>query len=405
MKGVWDIYCASRALQMDGSGVLGVLRGPTKQLVSSALVGACGMSGIEYALDGRAHCLVYRSPYDDEVLYGAASRREAYYRPVGLAAIQMIASPYSVGLTLVRNMSLSCLSVAHSHILLLTEAEERAIEKGVDAEDVPFPWEEVPKAVRRGVINSGLDMAVLSVRSMLDWSIKPSSGGRHRMCVDLKRTAREVVCDSTSSFWERFVKVLGTGLLSEMTLFASEWIISCVLDSARILVRDSVGRKTARVAVRCGMHGARCVSLWLAVCLGNGVGASAPRLQPVCMLACANVGSFLVNMFYSSLTARVEDAVFRKDDDGSDDDAGEDVEPYSPPAAASSSRDASQFGPESPDMTPMPTQEIDNSVMMDGEEENTAMPGSDDGPAAASVTHVVSSRGPRLPPRRRLVKK
>ncbi len=146
MKGVWDIYCASRALQMDGSGVLGVLRGPTKQLVSSALVGACGVSGIEYALDGRAHCLVYRSPYDDEVLYGAASRREAYYRPVGLAAIQMIASPYSVGLTLVRNMSLSCLSVAHSHILLLTEAEERAIEKGVDAEDVPFPWEEVPKA-------------------------------------------------------------------------------------------------------------------------------------------------------------------------------------------------------------------------------------------------------------------
>jgi hypothetical protein len=126
------------------------------------------------------------------------------------------------------------------------------------------------------------------------------------------------------------------------------------------------------------------------------------------MLACANVSSFLVNMFYASLTARVEDAVFSKDDDGSDDDAGEegqnDEQPYSPPAAASSSRDMSQYGPESPDMTPMPTQEIDKSVMMDGDEGQTATP-RDDGPAAASVTHVVSSRGPRLPPRRRLVKK
>lgn len=411
MKGIWDIYCASRVVQMDAPGVLGVLRGPTKQLVSSALVGACGISGVEYALDGKAHCLVYRSPYDDEVLYGAAGlgQPEVYYRPVGLAAIRMIASPYSVGLTLVRNMSLSCLGVAHGHILLLTEAEERAIEKGVAAEDVPFPWDEVPKAVRRGVINSGLDMAVLSVRSMLDWSIQPSSGGRHRMCVDLKRTAREMICDSSSSFWERFIKVLGTGLFSEMTLFASEWIISCALDCARILARDDVGRKTQRVAVRCGMHGARCASLWLAVCLGNGVGASAPRLQPVCMLACANVSSFLVNMFYASLTARVEDAVFSKDDDGSGDDTGEegqnDEQPYSPPAAASSSRDMSQYGPESPDMTPMPTQEIDKSVMMDGDEAHSVAP-NDDGPAAAaSVTHVVSSRGPRLPPRRRLVKK
>jgi hypothetical protein len=52
----------------------------------------------------------------------------------------------------------------------------------------------------------------------------------------------------------------------------------------------------------------------------------------------------------------------------------------------------------------MPTQEIDKSVMMDGDEGQTATP-RDDGPAAASVTHVVSSRGPRLPPRRRLVKK
>jgi hypothetical protein len=54
-------------------------------------------------------------------------------------------------------------------------------------------------------------------------------------------------------------------------------------------------------------------------------------------------------------------------------------------------------------MTPMPTQEIDKSVMLDGDEHGATL--HDDGSAAAAVTHVVSSRGPRLPPRRRLVKK
>lgn len=40
--------------------------------------------------------------------------------------------------------------------------------QGKEPEDVPFPWGDVPKAVKAGMYNSVLDVTVLSTRGVLD---------------------------------------------------------------------------------------------------------------------------------------------------------------------------------------------------------------------------------------------
>lgn len=391
--------------------LLGLLEGPTKQLVASAVLtaGGCGV------LVERANCLTYRAPYDDDVFQGRgienpassvpvpALKGKAHCRSIGLSAIRTIMSPYNMGLTVARNMSLACLHLAHKHILLLTEAEERAIETGKEPEYIPFPWDDMPKALRTGATNSGLDVAVLSIRGLLDWGAIEcfEKSFSEKLTTDLRRTARNMLQDFSA--WQRLKKVLVTSLFSEITLFASEWLISCVLDSARVMI----GKKQntwKRLIVRYGMHGARCSSLWLAVSVGNGIGASTPKMQPLFMLLCTNIASFLVNTFYASLMSRVEDYMaFDDNTDGKKKDEGKDEgddsdEPESPPKVRGFTS-YSSLGPESPDMmTPLHSETMESPEMTLHPDRNI-----ESIVQASPVTHTISTRGPRLPPRRRLM--
>jgi len=380
-------------------------------LVASAVFTAGGCS----VLVERAHCLTYRAPYDDDVFQGqgiedpasyikvSALKGKTHCRSIGLSAIRTIMSPYNMGLTVARNMSLACLHLAHKHILLLTEAEEKAIETGREPEYIPFPWDDMPKAMRTGITNSGLDVAVLSIRGLLDLGATEcfERSLSEKLTTDLRRTARNMLQDFSA--WQRLKKVLVTSLFSEITLFTSEWLISCILDSARLII----GKKKKlrkRLLVRYGMHGARCSSLWLAVSVGNGIGASTPKMQPLFMLLCTNVASFMINTFYASLISRIEDHLLF--DDSSDDekkdqgkDEGDDSdEPESPPKTRGFTS-YSSLGPESPDMiTPLPSETLESpeTVLDPGSNmESTVQP--------SPVTHTISTRGPRLPPRRRLM--
>ena len=40
--------------------------------------------------------------------------------------------------------------------------------QGKEPEHVPFPWNDVPNALRAGCVHSALDITVLSTRGMLD---------------------------------------------------------------------------------------------------------------------------------------------------------------------------------------------------------------------------------------------
>jgi len=75
----------------------------------------------------------------------------------------------------------------------------------------------------------------------------------------------------------------------------------------------------AKVAVNC----ARCATLWVAVGVGNGVGASSPKARGLCMLVGANAAALLVNMYYRRVWARVERQLFGGDASGGDASGGD----------------------------------------------------------------------------------
>lgn len=246
-----------------------------------------------------------------------------YERPIGTAAIRTLTSPYNMGFTVARNMALSCLVLAHTHIVLLTEAEEKAIENNCEPEYVPFPWDDLPDVLKRGAVNSCMDVTVLSTRGVLDYVVKSvlssGSGTRTvvtRMHTDMRRTTRALA--PAYPFAERFTRVVKTALWSEITLYLSEFVVTSVLDAVRVVragggVGARVGeRVVAKVAVNC----ARCATLWVAVSVGNGVGASSPKARGLCMLVGANAAALLVNMYYRRVWARVERQLFGGDASG-----------------------------------------------------------------------------------------
>lgn len=400
--------------------VLRLLAGPTQRAVSC----------LRESLIKTSHCSVvntYRIPYDDDVFAASKGQgselpfsqlpqdwdtfeqeqkpyNEGYVRPIGMAAIRTITSPYMMGLTVARNMSLACLNLAHKHILLLTEAEERAIETGKEPDYIPFPWDDLPEALRNGGRHSGMDIAVLSVRGLLDWSAGKcfSQATSVKMHTDLRRTAKDMLKEYSP--WQRVPRVIKTSLFSEMTLFASEWAFSCVLDVTRLLLNKR-DRVVKRILIKIGMHGARCSSLWVAVSLGNGIGSSSPKLQPLFMLACANMCSFLVNTFFASLTRRIEDTLDISGDDcdgkkGSGGGGGMGHEPFSNAGFCTSFPQGLASGPESPDViTPMPSEPMESPVASIAF--NTSA-GDISSIQPSPLTHTISSKGPRLPPRRKI---
>ena len=256
-----------------------------------------------------------------------------------MVACAALVSPYNLGLTFARNMSLSSLNLAHKHILMLTDAEEMAIEKGTEPEYIPFPWEDVPGALRGGVINGVLDIVVLSTRGTLDAMARDTLPVwlSYKMRKDLRKSARRKL---KYVFWERAIRVTKTALFSEATLFVAEWIVSSMLDCYRVFRKKKRSSKKIMVhmGVRIGIQFGRCCTLWMAVAVGNGVGSGFPKLQPLFMLACTNVASFVINMYYSSLSARIEDQLgfLRDDDHGDDGRPPSDVldSPPTPPAPA-----------------------------------------------------------------------
>lgn len=387
--------------------VLGLLELPTRRMM------AC-MNSIIFTT---SHCSMntYRIPYDDDVFaakglnkgpnfdtlqpqgWGMMDEESRHLRPIGMSAIRTIMSPYSMGLTVARNMSLACLNLAHRHILLLTEAEEKAIETGKEPDYIPFPWEDLPDALKHGGIHSGMDVAVLSVRGLLDLAAEGcfSRLTSTKMHTDLRRTAKDMLVGYSA--WQRIPRVIKTSLFSEITLFASEWVVSCVLDVTR-LVLSKKEHIQKRILIKIGMHGARCSSLWLAVSLGNGMGSSSPKLQPLCMLACAHMCSFLVNSFYASMTARIEKLILSSSDKKKDGGDGGSETPGLAERCTSLPR--GPIGPESPDIgTQM------QSGGLDSPEPSIAFSSNDNASSnvePSSVTHTISSKGPRLPPRRKI---
>jgi hypothetical protein len=395
------------------SSVLDLLELPSRRVIS------CISSLVLH----ESHCSVntFRIPYDDDVFASSGTGQDSvlpssqfqgewempakesrHLRPIGMSAIRTITSPYSMGLTVARNMSLACLNLAHKHILLLTEAEEKAIDTGKEPEYIPFPWDDMPEAIRSGGIHSGMDVTVLSMRGMLDWTAECcfSRGTSLKMHTDLRKTAKDMLIEYSA--WQRVPRVMKTSLFSEITLFASEWIVSCILDTTRLILSKK-DHMMKRILIKIGMHGARCSSLWLAVSFGNGMGSSSPKLQPLCMLACAQMCSFLVNSFYISLTGRIERALIdkdggKKDGDDDDDDAGSIGNGQDSPQVATSFPVGLSTGPDSPDVigtmqgggieSPVPT------VSFRATDDSNVEP--------STVRHTISSKGPRLPPRRKI---
>jgi hypothetical protein len=243
-----------------------------------------------------------------------------YKRPVGLTAVKTLTSPYLMGFTVARNMSLACLSLAHKHIVLLTEEEEKAIETNTEPEYVPFPWDDLPEALKRGALNSCMEVTVLSIRGGIDWITGEIWMGKKtdivvRMRTDMRRTSRALAPAYPLS--QRFARVVKTALWSEISLYVSEWFVTSLLDTFRLIMAGK-DRLFARIMIKMGMHGARCATLWLAVSAGNGVGASSPKLQPLCMLIGANAAALLVNSYYARLTRNIENSTFNGSDGSGD---------------------------------------------------------------------------------------
>lgn len=253
-----------------------------------------------------------------------------YKRPIGVPAIRTLTSPYNMGFTVARNMSLACLGLVHRHIVLLTEAEEKAIESNAsEPEHVPFPWEELPAVLKRGGVNSLMEMTVVSTRGALDWLagdvLLPNRCSVEtvvRMHTDMRRTSRALA--PAYPMLQRFTRVVKTAFWSEITLYVSEWLVTSVLETAR-LVMEGKDRFVGRLLLRTAVNGARCASLWLAVSVGNGVGASSPKMRPLTMLVGANAAALVVNMYWRRASVRIEARVFGNDgDDGDDEDDGDD---------------------------------------------------------------------------------
>lgn len=388
--------------------VLDLLEPPTRRMLSC----------MNSLILTESHCSVntYRIPYDDEVFASGGTgpqepvfpgshmtqdweipgKESRHLRPIGMSAIRTITSPYSMGLTVARNMSLACLNLAHKHILLLTEAEEKAIETGREPEYIPFPWDDLPQALRSGGLHSGMDVAVLSMRGLLDWTAGScfTRGTSMKMHTDLRKTAKDMLVEY--SVWQRVPRVMKTSLFSEMTLFASEWVMSSILDMTRLALmkKDHIMK---RMLIKFGMHGARCSCLWVAVSFGNGVGSSSPKLQPLCMLACAQMCSFLVNSFFASLTARIELDLIDTDSDDGKKKKG-DGDSTVPSDIATHFATGFSTSPDSPDViATMQSGAIESpvpSITFNPIEESTVEP--------STVTHTISSKGPRLPPRRKI---
>lgn len=244
-----------------------------------------------------------------------------YKRPIGLPAIRTLTSPYNVGFTVARNMALMCLGLVHKHIVLLTEAEEKAIETNApEPEHVPFPWEELPLVLKRGGLNSCMDMTVLSTRGVLDWMVgdlllpsRCSAETVVRMHTDMRRTSRALA--PAYPMAQRFTRVVKTAFWSEITLYLSEWLVTSVLETAWLVI-EGKDRFLERILLRTVVNGARCASLWLAVSVGNGVGASSPRMRPLTMLVGANAAALVVNRYWRRASVRIEARAFG--DDGGD---------------------------------------------------------------------------------------
>ena len=253
-----------------------------------------------------------------------------YKRPVGMPAVRTLTSPYNVGFTVARNMSLACLGLVHKHIVLLTEAEERAIETNApEPEHVPFPWEELPVVLKRGAVNSCMDMTVLSTRGIIDWMagdlLVPNRCSVEtvvRMHTDMRRTSRALA--PAYPMGQRFTRVVKTAVWSEITLYTSEWLVTSVLDTVR-LVMEGKDRFVERLVLKMAVNGARCATLWLAVSVGNGVGASSPRMRPLMMLVGANAAALVVNMYWRRASVRIEARAFGEGDagDGKSGDVGD----------------------------------------------------------------------------------
>lgn len=183
-----------------------------------------------------------------------------------------------------------------------------------------------------------------------------------------------------------------TALFSEATLFIAECSVSSLLDCGRILKRYN-GALTKRVVMhmglRVGLQTARCTCLWLMVSLGNGVGSSSPKLQPLFMLACSNLASFMVNMYFGALSARIENALLESSEKASSKDDDEDGDDGSdPPAQDTPSMGASDtYG-----NVRLVQQLVDEYAPM-------VPPPPVPQQSFAHASDV--ARGPRLPPRRR----
>eukprot|EP00890_Picochlorum_soloecismus_P000565 jgi/Picsp_1/1509/NSC_04987-R1_---NA--- len=352
--------------------------------------GVADQSGNSIVIDGKS--LFWMGSFAAQAL-----EEKKILRPVGRRAFGQLTSPYSLGLTVARNVSLSTLNLAHRHILLLTEAEERAIELGKEPEDVPFPWGDVPKAIKAGMYNSVLDVTVLSTRGVLD-ALAQGKLPRwlsHKMCKDLRKSAQRKV--ARYSVWTRWMKVAKTSLFSEATLFMAECSVSSLLDCGRILKRynGAMSRKAVmHMGLRVGLQTARCTCLWLVVSLGNGVGSSSPKLQPLFMLACSNLASFLVNMYFGALSARIESALLvssekvkNKDDDDDRDDDSSDPPAQATPSGAAVAAVSDDYGN---------VRRLQQLV-----DEYAPMVPPPPVPQQSFAHAIDVARGPRLPPRRR----
>ena len=243
-----------------------------------------------------------------------------YKRPIGVTAIRTLTSPYNVGFTVARNMSLAFLGLTHKHILLLTEAEEKAIETNSEPEPVPFPWDELPVVLKRGGLNSCMDLTVLSMRGMLDWvagdlvlSSRCSAETIVRMHTDMRRTSKALA--PAYPMAQRFTRVAKTALWSEMTFYVSEWLVTSVLDAVR-LVMEGKDRFVQRILLKMTVNSARCATLWVAVSVGNGLGASSPKMRPLTMLIGANAAALIVNLYWRRVWSRVEYLAFGDNGEG-----------------------------------------------------------------------------------------
>ena len=150
-------------------------------------------------------------------------------------------------------------------------------------------------------------------------------------------------------------------------------------------------RVVMHMGLRVGLQTARCTCLWFLVSLGNGVGSSSPKLQPLFMLACSNLASFMVNMYFGALSARIENALLvssekKKDDDDGDDD-GSDPPSQATPSSSTVAAVSDDYGN---------VRRVQQLV-----DEYAPMVPPPPVPQQSFAHASGAARGPRLPPRRR----